>query len=147
MKNSLPTKAKWAVELATEKGSSNWLSMIPLFRFLFHTPYWEPRIVLETVLPLCCFFLDLQFPLHKLFSEKNCPRITPSDLYLYTSHFQKKNKTEKLTSKGSARWQRHNCIVVLSRFPHPTKASLPWVLLNARLLCCLIMLKAYLLEQ
>ena len=81
--------------------------MIPLFRFLFHTPYWEPRIVLETVLPLCCFFLDLQFPLHKLFSEKNYPRIISSDLYLYTSHFQKKNKTEKLTSKGSARWQRH----------------------------------------
>ena len=30
MKNSLPTKAKKAVELATEKGSSNWLTAIPL---------------------------------------------------------------------------------------------------------------------
>ena len=30
MKNSLPTKAKRAVELATEKGSSNWLTVIPL---------------------------------------------------------------------------------------------------------------------
>ena len=30
MKNSLPTKAKKAVELATEKGSSNWLTVIPL---------------------------------------------------------------------------------------------------------------------
>ena len=30
MKNSLPTKAKRAVELATEKGSSNWLTVIPI---------------------------------------------------------------------------------------------------------------------
>ena len=30
MNNSLPTKAKRAVELATEKGSSNWLTVIPL---------------------------------------------------------------------------------------------------------------------
>ena len=30
MKNSLPTKAKRAVELATEKGSSNWMAVIPL---------------------------------------------------------------------------------------------------------------------
>ena len=30
MKNSLPTKAKRAVELATEKGSSNWQTVIPL---------------------------------------------------------------------------------------------------------------------
>ena len=30
VKNSLPTKAKRAVELATEKGSSNWLTVIPL---------------------------------------------------------------------------------------------------------------------
>ena len=30
MKNSLPTKTKQAVELATEKGSSNWLTVIPL---------------------------------------------------------------------------------------------------------------------
>ena len=30
MKNSLPTKAKRAFELATEKGSSNWLTVIPL---------------------------------------------------------------------------------------------------------------------
>ena len=30
VKNSLPTKAKRAVELATEKGSQNWLSVIPL---------------------------------------------------------------------------------------------------------------------
>ena len=30
MKNSLPTKAKRAVELATEKGSSNWLTVISL---------------------------------------------------------------------------------------------------------------------
>ena len=30
MKNSLPTKAKRAVELATEKGSSNWLTVIPV---------------------------------------------------------------------------------------------------------------------
>ena len=30
MKNSLPTKAKRAAELATEKGSSNWLTVIPL---------------------------------------------------------------------------------------------------------------------
>ena len=30
MKNSLLTKAKRAVEIATEKGSSNWLTMIPL---------------------------------------------------------------------------------------------------------------------
>ena len=30
MRNSLPTKAKRAVELATEKGSSNWLTVIPL---------------------------------------------------------------------------------------------------------------------
>ena len=29
MKNSLPTKAKRAAELATEKGSSNWLTVIP----------------------------------------------------------------------------------------------------------------------
>ena len=28
MENSLPTKAKRAVELATEKGSSNWLTVI-----------------------------------------------------------------------------------------------------------------------
>ena len=32
VKNSLPTKAKRAVELATEKGSSNWLTVIPLKR-------------------------------------------------------------------------------------------------------------------
>ena len=30
VKNSLLTKAKRAVELATEKGSSNWLTVIPL---------------------------------------------------------------------------------------------------------------------
>ena len=30
VKNSLPTKAKQAVELATEKGSSNWLTVVPL---------------------------------------------------------------------------------------------------------------------
>ena len=30
VKNSLPTKAKRAVELAIEKGSSNWLTVIPL---------------------------------------------------------------------------------------------------------------------
>ena len=30
VKNSLPTKAKRAVELATGKGSSNWLTVIPL---------------------------------------------------------------------------------------------------------------------
>ena len=30
MKNSLQTKAKRAVEFATEKGSSNWLTVIPL---------------------------------------------------------------------------------------------------------------------
>ena len=30
MNNSLPTKAKRAVELAPEKGSSNWLTVIPL---------------------------------------------------------------------------------------------------------------------
>ena len=30
MKNSLPTKTKQAVELATGKGSSNWLTVIPL---------------------------------------------------------------------------------------------------------------------
>ena len=30
VKNSLPTKATRAVELATEKGSSNWLTVIPL---------------------------------------------------------------------------------------------------------------------
>ena len=30
MKNSLPTKAKRAIELAAEKGSSNWLTVIPL---------------------------------------------------------------------------------------------------------------------
>ena len=30
VKNSLPTKSKRAVELATEKGSSNWLTVIPL---------------------------------------------------------------------------------------------------------------------
>ena len=30
MKNWLPTKAKRAFELATEKGSSNWLTVIPL---------------------------------------------------------------------------------------------------------------------
>ena len=30
VKNSLPTKPKRAVELATEWGSSNWLTMIPL---------------------------------------------------------------------------------------------------------------------
>ena len=30
MKNSLPTKAKRAVELAIEKGSLNWLTVIPL---------------------------------------------------------------------------------------------------------------------
>ena len=30
VKNSLPTKDKRAVELATEKGSSNWLTAIPL---------------------------------------------------------------------------------------------------------------------
>ena len=30
VKNPLPTKAKRAVELATEKGSSNWLTVIPL---------------------------------------------------------------------------------------------------------------------
>ena len=29
MKNSVPTKAKGAVELVTEKGSSNWLTVIP----------------------------------------------------------------------------------------------------------------------
>ena len=30
MKNSLPTKDKRAFELATEKGTSNWLTVIPL---------------------------------------------------------------------------------------------------------------------
>ena len=30
MKNSVPTKAKGAVALVTEKGSSNWLTVIPL---------------------------------------------------------------------------------------------------------------------
>ena len=30
MKNSLPTESKRAVELATEKRSSNWLTVIPL---------------------------------------------------------------------------------------------------------------------
>ena len=30
MNSSQPTKAKRAVELATEKGSSNWLTVIPL---------------------------------------------------------------------------------------------------------------------
>ena len=30
VKNSLPAKAKRGVELATEKGSSNWLTVIPL---------------------------------------------------------------------------------------------------------------------
>ena len=30
MKNSLATKAKRAVEFATEKGSLNWLTVIPL---------------------------------------------------------------------------------------------------------------------
>ena len=30
MKNSLPTKANRAVELVTEKGSSNWLPVVPL---------------------------------------------------------------------------------------------------------------------
>ena len=30
MKNSLPTKTKRAVELATEKGSSNWLTVLSL---------------------------------------------------------------------------------------------------------------------
>ena len=30
VKNSMPTKAKGAVELVTEKGSSNWLTVIPL---------------------------------------------------------------------------------------------------------------------
>ena len=30
VKNSLPTKAKRAIELATEKGSSKWLTVIPL---------------------------------------------------------------------------------------------------------------------
>ena len=30
VKNSVPTKAKGAVELVTEKGSSNWLTVIPL---------------------------------------------------------------------------------------------------------------------
>ena len=30
VKNSLPTKAKRAVELAPEKGSSNWLTVFPL---------------------------------------------------------------------------------------------------------------------
>ena len=33
MKSSLPTKAKRAVELAKEKGSSNWLIVIPLKEF------------------------------------------------------------------------------------------------------------------
>ena len=30
MKNSLPTRTKQTVELATEKGSSNWLTVITL---------------------------------------------------------------------------------------------------------------------
>ena len=30
VKNSLPTKVKRAVELAKEKGSSNWVTVIPL---------------------------------------------------------------------------------------------------------------------
>ena len=33
MKNSLPTKTRQAVELTTEKGSSNWLTVIPLKEF------------------------------------------------------------------------------------------------------------------
>ena len=33
MKNSLPTKAKRAVELATEKGLSNWLTVFPFKQF------------------------------------------------------------------------------------------------------------------
>ena len=43
VKNSLPTKAKRDFELATEKGSSNWLTVIPLEELDYHVNKKEFR--------------------------------------------------------------------------------------------------------
>ena len=43
MKNSLPTKAKRDFELATEKGSSNWLTVIPPEELDYHVNKKEFR--------------------------------------------------------------------------------------------------------
>ena len=61
MKNSLPTKAKRAVELATGKGSSNWLTVIPLKELDYNLNKKEFRYVIKfrcdweiTDTPLIC---------------------------------------------------------------------------------------------
>ena len=47
MKTSLPTKAIRAVELATEKGSSNWLTVIPLKELEYKLNKKEFRVAIK----------------------------------------------------------------------------------------------------
>ena len=47
VKNSLPTKAERAVQLATEKGSSNWLTVIPLKELDYNLNKKEFRDVIK----------------------------------------------------------------------------------------------------
>ena len=63
VKNSLPTKAKWAVKLATEKGSSNWLTVIPLKKLDYNLNKKEFRDAINsrydweiTDTPMICAF-------------------------------------------------------------------------------------------
>ena len=61
VKNSLPTKVKRDVELATEKGSSNWLTVIPLKELDYNLNKKEFRDAIKlrydweiTVTPMLC---------------------------------------------------------------------------------------------
>ena len=70
MKNSLPTKVKRAVELATGKGSSNWLTVIPLKELDYNLNKKEFRDAIKlrydweiTDTPLICACGD-QFSVH-----------------------------------------------------------------------------------
>ena len=47
MKNSLSTKSKRVVELATEKGTSNWLTVIPLKELDYNLNKKEFRDVIK----------------------------------------------------------------------------------------------------